>query len=309
MTAVIPTHNRSTLLERAIRSVVGQSFRGWELIIVDDASTDNTAIVLEAWTARDPRIHVLRNHRSCGAACARNLAIAAARGELIAFLDDDDEWLPAKLEHQLSVLDARPAGVGLCYSPYVYIEAGGRQRVVGTLDARGHHVRLLLLERNFLGTQTVIVRRDLIQRAGGFDTALPPLEDWDLWLRLSSLTEFAYLPTVTARVYATAGSISGQRDLLTRASLAMLSKLTQQSPISDDELAALQYALGHVLISKGSFADGRKLLLAGAFTRPSSRRVAMAVAVMLGPGAYGLFTGLHAYASSAIWRVRHRTDD
>ena len=106
VSVIIPTHNRAALLPRAVQSVLAQTFTDFELIIVDDASTDRTPSVVAA--IADPRLRPFRHQRNLGVSAARNTGIANARGHYVAFLDDDDEWLPRKLQWQTDALDAAP---------------------------------------------------------------------------------------------------------------------------------------------------------------------------------------------------------
>ena len=111
VSVVLPTHNRKFFLEIAIRSVLEQTERNIELIVVDDASTDGTSELLNQLASLDNRIKLLRNDKSLGGGGARNIGIAASSGEWVAFLDDDDEWLPTKLNRQLDKLNASPAAI------------------------------------------------------------------------------------------------------------------------------------------------------------------------------------------------------
>jgi glycosyltransferase involved in cell wall biosynthesis len=131
VSVVLPTFNRGYCLERAIRSVLGQTYPDWELIVVDDGSTDDTQAVLESF--KDPRIRVFRHSVNRGVAAARNTGLAAARGEFIAFLDSDDEWRPDKLTKQLDVMTRAPTRQ-LAFTDLVWrrgdVEAGSFARTL-----------------------------------------------------------------------------------------------------------------------------------------------------------------------------------
>ena len=109
VTVIIPTYNRANQISRAIHSVQAQSYKHWELLIVDDASNDDTAKIIS--NIADSRIQYIRHETNQGAAAARNTALAQAKGEYIAFLDSDDEWIPAKLEKQVIYFEQLPASV------------------------------------------------------------------------------------------------------------------------------------------------------------------------------------------------------
>jgi len=175
---VIPTRDRWPLLSRALASVFAQRV-DLEVIVIDDGSTDGTQDRLASIV--DERLRVLRNSSAHGVARARNSGIASARGEWIAFLDDDDLWAPSKLSVQL---EAAGEGAEFVYAAAVVIDGEGAvKRVSLAPDPESLSVRLL--ESNAVGTpSSVLVRRDVLERVGGFDERLAVLADWDLWLRL-----------------------------------------------------------------------------------------------------------------------------
>jgi glycosyltransferase involved in cell wall biosynthesis len=183
VTVVIPTRNRASLLQKtALRAALSQEGVNVEVIVVDDASTDETPLALER--VDDLRLRVLRHDVRRGQFRARNAGIAHARGEWIAFLDDDDVWSPAKLRSQLDV--ARAAGASFVYTGAVMI--GSRVEVKGVVDAPpAEDLASRLLVRNWMraGSSTVAARADLVATVGGFDEQLSELADWDFWIRLA----------------------------------------------------------------------------------------------------------------------------
>ncbi|MBI4341883.1 MAG: glycosyltransferase family 2 protein [Candidatus Omnitrophica bacterium] len=181
VSVILPTHNRAELLMEAVESVRTQTFASWELLIVDDGSADGTAEAVRAACAADPRIRSIRQANQ-GVAAARNAGIAASRGELIAFLDDDDRWLPRKLEAQTAFMQAH-AALGFSYTRYQFVGGlSGRVRI--------DPPRLLttfeeLLSVNCINTSTVMVRRDALDTVGGFKAVYQLNEDYHLWLRIA----------------------------------------------------------------------------------------------------------------------------
>ena len=168
---VVPAYNPGGLLMRALDSIVTQSFGDWECVVVDDGSDEALA-----WVAyRDPRIRLLRQSNA-GVAAARNRGIEATTGQLVAFCDHDDEWLPAKLERQVAAFSRG----GLCYTSFERVDSWERRIGNGYGGARGYED---LLTGNGICTSTVMVRRDVL--GGAFDTGLVAGEDWDLWLRIA----------------------------------------------------------------------------------------------------------------------------
>ena len=182
VSVIIPTYNRAHLVERAIDSVLTQDFADFEIIVVDDGSTDETPIKLSRYG--DSRICYLRKENG-GLASARNAGIAQAHGEYIAFLDDDDTFLPTKLSLQAQLLDVRPE-IGVVAGGWLFVdEASGRTTKVFPWEFQGNLDLKAWLFASLFPVHAALVRRQWLQEVGGFDQAFPRLEDWDLWLRLA----------------------------------------------------------------------------------------------------------------------------
>lgn len=199
VTVIIPTCNRAPLLVRAIQSVLLQEWSDFELLVVDDASTDDTAAVVER--IGDRRIRLIRQDRNQGVAAARNRGMREARGQFIAFLDSDDEWLPEKLSRQLQRFELGGEGVGLIYTGVESVHPDGRRRVACS-TARGDVYRAML-EANVIhgGGSNVMIRREVIATAGFFDEHLPAIEDYDYWLRITRFFEVDVIEAPLIRYY------------------------------------------------------------------------------------------------------------
>jgi glycosyltransferase involved in cell wall biosynthesis len=298
---VVPTRNRAPLLERAICSVIAQSRHDWELIVVDDASEDGTRNLVSRFAAVDPRIRSILLAEKAGGAATRNHGIDAARADWVAFLDDDDEWLPAKLEEQLRTAEQMEASAGFVYCPCRYVDDTGREFVLQVREPSDGECWHPLLRGNFVSTPTVVVRRELLLRAGGFDVTLPRLHDWDLWLRLAKLTEFRFMPRPLVRAYHTPGAISTRPDALVTACAILDRKFVRSGIMSPEEAGTFHYALGHALMIGGASAEGRRFLWNAVRRKPGPpRRAAMALLAVLGSGAYRLAT--RSYESYVRWR-------
>jgi glycosyltransferase involved in cell wall biosynthesis len=196
---VLPTHNRSHLVGRAIKSVLAQTHTAWELLVVDDGSTDSTRDVIAGF--HDPRIRYLRNEQPSGPSGARNTGILAAPpSDFLAFLDDDDEWLPRKLELQLDVFETSP--VPLAAVGCGRIEYSGGEPEIHVPQYRGEVFEHLLARRaRGYGAQLIVVRRQPGVKDLLFDTDLRCLEDLDYSMRLARLAQFDYVPEPLARLY------------------------------------------------------------------------------------------------------------
>ncbi|WP_166259504.1 glycosyltransferase family 2 protein [Marinobacter salicampi] len=182
VSVIIPVYNRAHLLQRTLESVIAQSYPDFEVLLVDDCSDDDPAAVVESF--QDPRLHYLRQPENQGVAAARNRGLREARGQYIAFLDDDDEWFPEKLALQIELFRRSSPEVGLVYTGVETVADDGSY-TLQVPSARGDLYRELLV-RNILhgGGSNIMIRRNVIARVGFFDEHLPAIEDYDYWLRI-----------------------------------------------------------------------------------------------------------------------------
>jgi glycosyltransferase involved in cell wall biosynthesis len=206
VSVVLPTYNRRHLICRSIRSVLDQTFEDFELIVVDDGSTDAT--MEEVARLDDPRVRYIRLEKNRGAGAARNVGIHHAAGRFIAFQDSDDEWLPVKLERHMEVFATCAPAVGVVYSDMQRILRDGtthyhRSPTVtpGVLiDPRTRFYQVCKL-----GIQSAVIRRECFAQVGTFNEAFPALEDLELFIRLSMRTRFHHLRAALVRYYETDG--------------------------------------------------------------------------------------------------------
>ncbi|MBV8753422.1 MAG: glycosyltransferase [Hyphomicrobiales bacterium] len=191
---VIPVRDGARYLPDCLDSVMAQTRPAHIAVVVDDGSTDATPDILADYQRRWPALEVVRTEKR-GLPHARNTGIARCRAPFIAFLDSDDVWAANKLERQLPVF---AAGIGFVYCGYRLINQDGRpgSRNVIAPTLRGHVLAALLTGGNLISGSgsSVVVRAPLLERAGGFDESLSFAEDWDLWLRLSELSEVDFVP-------------------------------------------------------------------------------------------------------------------
>ena len=263
---VIPTHNRSHLVTRAIASVLGQTWQDLECLVVDDGSTDATQAVVQE--IGDARLRYLKNETNVGAPASRNRGLQKARGRYVALLDDDDEWLPEKLEKQLLLFDAAPERVGLVYSGFHYV-SGETGRIVSTYRPvhRGA-VYPELLKDCILGSPTPLAKRECFTKAGGFDESLPSCQDWDMWLRIAKVCDFEFISEPLARHYVHGQQISANLDTKIDARTRILRKHATDI----GRYPRIHYAhlkrLAILYFLKGENSRARRLLLQGVRTYP-----------------------------------------
>ena len=190
VSVIIPTYNRAAMLSLAIDSVRSQTFHEWELIVVDDGSTDGTAEIVRRAAREDAKIRLVQQPNR-GLAEARNAGIRVSRGTYLAFLDDDDRWLPEKLELQVRCMERSPKP-GLSYTLTANSDMEGRvYRTVPEVAGRSYAE---LLMHNFIPCPSVMVRRDCLERVGFFHKEMNPAEDYDLWLRIAAIASLDVVP-------------------------------------------------------------------------------------------------------------------
>ncbi len=182
VTVVIPTRDRRSLLLRTLRSALAQEEATLEIVVVDEGSTDGTPAAVEG--LGDERIQLVRHERPRGVAAARNAGIAAASGEWVAFLDDDDLWSPRKLATQLAVAAERAAD--FTYTGALFVSADLEPLLEREAPAVAElHERIPIANPVAAGGSSVVVRTELARAVGGFDERLEQLTDWDMWWRLA----------------------------------------------------------------------------------------------------------------------------
>lgn len=251
VSVITPAFGSAGTIGAAIASVHAQSLGDWELIVVDDGSTDNTGDAVRDVMA-DSRMHLVTQERA-GPAEARNRGIHAARGTLVAFLDADDLWTPHYLRTMTSALAGQP-GAALAFGSWQYIDEEGDvlpQRVT-PFNGDAHRAATELPWRNAIVTSAVVVRRSALARTGGFDPSLRACEDWDLWLRLRSEGEFVAVPGALALYRAHSASLTEDVETMERERLRLNEK--HHGPISGD-LSLWPFdrrrAVGHTLFVSG----------------------------------------------------------
>jgi glycosyltransferase involved in cell wall biosynthesis len=273
VSVILPTFNRAATLRPAIDSVLNQSYRALELIVVDDASTDETEALVSS--IDDARISYLRHNDNSGGSAARNSGLQAATGELLAFQDSDDLWLSEKLERQIALLDSKPE-VGLVWCPYSRKNRHGveeLQPAAPMLAPRGE-VQAALLEKNFIGTPTIVARRLCYERCGGFDEALPRFQDWDWVVRVAAQFQFDHLtePLVAAG-WAENNITDGHSESLVQAERILLEKHREAlTKIGVDLLAHRIWHYSHICLMAGEISAGRAALREARDLQPTVSR-------------------------------------
>ena len=189
VSVIIPSYNRWPMLGEAVDSVLAQTVREYELIVVDDGSTDETPRRLRDYGAR---LTMLSQSRR-GVAAARNLGARQASGRYLAFLDSDDTWQPVKLERQLAFMERNPE-VEICQTDEIWVRNGVRVNPRHRHRKPSGDIFRASLDLCLVSPSAVMMRRGLFERVGGFDESFPVCEDYDLWLRIAKDTEVSLIP-------------------------------------------------------------------------------------------------------------------
>ena len=209
ISVVIPSYNCSHTIKRAIESALHQTCKDIQIIVVDDCSSDNTLDVLKHYT---DNVTVIKRSKRGGAAAARNTGVNAAEGEYIAFLDANDEWMEAKLELQLDIMERSQNRPGLvtCNSSWIGLDQSTplvKDYYSTHQPHSGERVWVNLLKQNFIPTPTVLTRTDVLKVVGGFDETLPIGEDRDLWIRIARKFRVEYRKEILVKFYERSGSL------------------------------------------------------------------------------------------------------
>lgn len=208
VSVIIPTYNRADTIYQSIKSVLDQTYQNLEVWVIDDASTDDTARVVEE--IKDPRVHYFLQEHNGGAAKARNTGVEFSDAEWIAFHDSDDVWRPDKLKKQMAYAKEHPE-YDLIYGAYLLHPVNGAAIHVPVDMPKallsGDMYRTLLAG-NVIGAPVILMKREVFLEAGGFDTTWECLEDWDFVVRVSKSHLIGYVDEVLLDAYQSPGSVS-----------------------------------------------------------------------------------------------------
>lgn len=304
---IIPTYNRVHLLREALDSVGRQTFRDFEVIIVDDGSTEDVAAAA-ATHATHPT--VIRQQRK-GPAAARNRGIQGARGRILAFLDSDDLWHAEKLHKFVAALNA-DSGVRIHYGPMTPITEGGLAVPGRTKPCHGGRITDKLFGSCFVHVPTVVCRREVLVEANCFDEALPVCEDYDLWLRLSLTETFGLVEQPLAFRRLHGNRLSKECMSRNLAIKAMVLRRFYESPqasgrlsrqVAEARLAKVCLAAARAALWNGEFQQAAELCRASRDYGQSPMRT---VPIALGAAVFGCLRGKSRASADADVKCTHK---
>ena len=293
VSVIIPTYNRAHLIGRSIKSVLSQSYQDFEIIIVDDGSTDNTKEVVTSFN--NERIRYIRHEKNKGEAAARNMGIRVARGKYIAFQDSDDEWLPEKLAKQIELLKNTLPKVGVAYTGFWKIENNEKTYIpFSWVNQKEGDIHKELLKGNFIGTPATLLKKECFKKVGMFDEKLFHLVDWELWLRVSKYYHFKFIDEPLLVAYYDLDNVSTNQNEFIRAQELILEKHFEDFS-KDKELLVTHYVyIGDLFISEGNVKKGRSYLIKALKLSPFSfRALSTALLTFFGRRAYRKVRGTY----------------
>jgi glycosyltransferase involved in cell wall biosynthesis len=236
VSVIIPSYNTASLIATCLDSVLRQTFRDFETIVVNDGSPDTAQLEAVLRPYRDKIVYLRQENK--GAAGARNTAIRQARGEFLAFLDSDDSWLPDHLAWQMGLFDDDPS-LDMVYADAALVSDAARESAFSEkCPSDGTpNFEALVLERCQIPVSTVVVRKAAVVKAGLFDESLPRCDDYDMWLRTAFHgSNIAYRRTIQARLYLGRPDSLGQsRSRMAEAYWKILEKTGQTLPLNPEQ--------------------------------------------------------------------------
>jgi glycosyltransferase involved in cell wall biosynthesis len=270
VTVVIPAYNAAKTIRRALDSIFIQDYAPIEVIVINDGSQDETGELVSGYARREIRLHNLP--QNMGVSAASNVGVVEARGKYIAFLDADDEWLPAKLHRQIDLLEANPRAVlanggrivinpfGVCMPDYVWPPP----------ELRKDQVWRALLRSACLVKSCLVARTETVREVGGFDTTLPVAEDQDLWIKLALKGEVEFVEDFLVHAYDTPDSLTkiygstSASFVLTVVLRHIHAMRPELSPAEIRHILAERYtSIGRNLYANGSVFSGARYILRG----------------------------------------------
>ena len=307
VSVILPTYNRAHQVGRAIQSVLDQTYQDFEIIVVDDASTDNTEEVVQGFT--DERVGYIRQKENAGAGAARNIGIQLSQGDYIAFQDSDDEWLPEKLEKQIEVFKTVSAKVGVVYTDMLRIHSDGRAEYWNSptltdgciIDAKKLEYQVLNI-----GIQSTLIKKECFKKAGVFDEKFPRFIDLELFIRLSKHFGFYHIQEPLVKYYVTEG-ISSNNRALSIARILLLEKYFEDVKKNKKFLAKQYFRIGANFHLCGNVKEGRDYLIKATKTYPLDVGPLLFVFHLYsGEDIYGKLTRLYRIMKSWINHLKKR---
>jgi glycosyltransferase involved in cell wall biosynthesis len=296
VSVIIPTYNRAHLIVRAIRSVLNQTYQDFEIIVIDDGSTDNTEEIIRGF--KDKKVKYIKKYKeNKGSSIARNIGIKVARGKYIAFLDSDDEWLPEKLDKQIKVLQSESPEVGVVYSNLCYMDENGKSMNKLRNPKKEGYIYEDLFGKNYVGTDsTLLIRKECFHRVGLFDDLLNTQQDWDMWIRIAKYYRFALIKVPLVKYRLHSNQISRNLELKIITANRILVKYKDELKKRRGVHSKHYFYIGLRFCRIGKTKEGRKYLLKAISLYPFYIRYYICiVGSLFGPKCFIFFVNIIKY--------------
>ncbi len=279
VSVIIPTHNRAEFLRVAITSVLNQTYQDFEIIVVDDASTDKTREIVQ--TFNDGKIKYVRHKVNKGDAGSRNTGILNSRGDYLALLDDDDEWLPEKLQMQVDVLTNSSTKVGGVYTGKMNVDGATGKILEIFSPERGLNSFEEIFASNVINTSSILVKRECIEKVGLFDERMPCGSDYDMWIRIAEHFHFEYIKEPLVIYHVHKQKLSTNLTLVLQGWEMVLEKYDKFFISNKGTYSRLYYDLGLHYSLNGDAEKSRKAFFKAIELRPLGIKHYLALAISL----------------------------
>jgi glycosyltransferase involved in cell wall biosynthesis len=254
VSVIIPTYNRAQLIIRSVQSVLNQTYKNFELIVIDDGSSDGTKDVLT------PYMDCIRYfyQENKGISAARNRGLQEAKGDYIAFLDSDDEWVPEKLAIQVKIMDENPS-IGIIHNKLVIVNENNQQIGTKPKSDSSNVFHELIETLGDLPTSSILIRKECFDKVGIFDESLPTMEDFEMWLRIAQYYNiYEYRNRCLAYSHRHAGQITRDKIKVYYGLVSLDKKILKQFPnihtkAVNKRLAKNLYILSRAYYDKGQY--------------------------------------------------------
>ena len=301
ISVIIPTYNRAYLIGKAIKSVLNQTYQDFEIIVIDDGSTDNTKETVKSFN--NFKIRYICHTNNQGVSVARNTGIRASRGKYIALLDSDDEWLPEKLDKQIKVFKSEFPEVGVVYSNVLYIDESGKNmnKLRNPKKVEGY-IYEDLLGGNYVGTpSTLLIKKECFNQVGLFDDLLNAENDWDMWIRIAKYYRFALIKIPLVKYRFHSNRISNNPELKIIMANRILVKYANVLEKRRGVHSKHYFNIGNRFYHMGKMKEGQRYLLKAISLYPFSIRYYICiVGSLFGSKCFIYFVNIKRYLTSVI---------
>lgn len=284
VSVILPTYRRPDFLFSAISSVLNQTFEDFELIVIDDASGDNTREIVRSFS--DKRIRYICHETNKGEASARNTGLKSLddENEFIAFLDDDDEWLPNKLKRQIELMEKLPLNVGCIYTGFYIVNSVTKKVINKKIPSKRGNIYKDLLINNVVGTpSTVLVRKECIEKTGLFDEKISYGVDYDFWIRISRYYHFEFIEEPLVIYHVHEGNMSKNPYVVSKGFDEVMKKHGIKLLYVDRDYYSEKYlSLGVMFLLSGDTNRGMKNLIKSLILNPYDIRTYIYIILSFG---------------------------